>query len=46
LVIKSPRMVHIPHLVGMVKVCLLRRMRFVSQSPNDKDSQPENEVYP
>jgi len=29
---KSPRMTHLPYLIGMVKVCLLRRMRFVSIS--------------
>ena len=26
---KSPRMVHLPYLIGMVNVCLLRRMRFI-----------------
>jgi len=26
---KSPGMVHLPHLIKMVKICLFRRMRFV-----------------
>ena len=44
-------MVHLSYLIGMVKVYLLRKMRFafnlqILKGVNVEESQQENEVYP